>query len=682
MTAFSAAQTGPAVAEFDPFTAAPATAAPENSPVAALMRAMRGRWKRVAVGAAALGPVLGALGYLSGTQLFEAQAIVRVFPQEATVLYRTGDDSVLKTFDSYVKAETSYIASPPVLDRATHSLTTRFPLDAGKMTASDLGGSIEVKRNDSLITLTTKSRSATFAAEKLQAVATAYLALHAETEAASSALRLAELQAREAQLTARQAENQAAMLAVGGEYGADSLGKAHADKVAKIAARRDEVEGTLAAMKTESGESSADMANADILRSTLLDRALADLNFERAKREAELSTLRSRYHESSALVRDKRQELEVIDRAMTDRREQIKVLGQTGALTDTSAANAEQSLAEIQAVLAKVTAQLDAARAEARDLNNRKIQLITLTTEAEGVAGLLEDTRQGIEIILVEAGKALPGYSVLMSPPMVPTKPASDTTKLRAVAGLGAGVMLALLGNLLMGLLGGGVQYSDALRRHSHLAPVKTVAPAGPRRKSDADRLRNALQLHPLRVPPTGDPARIITLTRLDTGAPDELALALALSFAEARSRTLLIDADTRDSSLTTRLGQQAAPGWRDALAGKSSPPIRYFASGYLDILPAGDPDGMADADIGIGTVRAALAMAKTRYEVVIVLCGALSDSIAAELLLSASDLTVAEVRPQDRKTAVAQHIAKLDSLPRQGGVLTFTRARPGDPGL
>jgi hypothetical protein len=90
----------------------------------------------------------------------------------------------------------------------------------------------------------------------------------------------------------------------------------------------------------------------------------------------------------------------------------------------------------------------------------------------------------------------------------------------------------------------------------------------------------------------------------------------------------------------------------------------------------------MADADIGIGTVRAALAMAKTRYEVVIVLCGALSDSIAAELLLSASDLTVAEVRPQDRKAAVARHIAKLDSLPRQGGVLTFTRARPGDPGL
>lgn len=681
MNALSPAQ----MIEADPFTAAPTPVAPENSPVAALTRAMRGRWKRALLVAAGLAPALATLGWLSGTQLYEAQAIVRVFPREATVLYRTGDDSVLKTFDSYVKAETSYIASPPVMDRATQSLTTRFPDEAGAMTASDLGGSIEVKRNDSLITLTTRSKSATFAAEKLQAVADAYLALHAETEAASSAVRLAELQAREGQLTARQAENQAAMLAVGGEYGADSLGKAHADKIAKIAeiaARRDEVEGTLAAMKVANGQSSADMANEDILRSTLLDRALADLNFERAKREAELSSLRTRYPETSALVRDKRQELAVIDRAMTDRREQIKVLGQTGALTDTSAANAEQSLAEIQAVLAKVTAQLDAARAEARDLNNRKIQLISLTTEAESVARLLEETRQGIEIILVEAGKALPGYSVLMSPPMVPVKPASDTTKVRAAAGLGAGVMLALLGNLLAGLLGGAVRHSDALRHHAHLAPVKTVAPAGPRRKWDADRLRNALQLHALRVPPTGDTARIIALTRLDKGAPDDLALALALSFAEARSRTLLIDADTRDSSLTTRLGLHSAPGWREALAGKTCTPVRFATSGNLDILPAGDPDGMADADIGIGTVRAALAAVRSRYEVVIVLCGALPDSIAAELLISASDLTVAEVRPQDRKAAIAQHIAKLDSLPRQGGVLTFTQALPSDPGL
>ncbi len=685
MTAFSMAQPGLDGAEGDLFVPAPLSLPAEQNPMSALVRAMRGRWRHVMLGSVVLGPILGGLGYMSGTQLYESQAIVRVYPQEANVLYRTGDDSVLKTFDSYVKAETSYIASPPIMARATASLLSAFPDEAGKLTAGDLGGSIDVKRADSLITLTTKSKSAHFAAQKLQAVADAYLALHAETEARSAAVRLDELQGREAQLLARQDENQVRMLEVGGEYGVDSLAKAHADKVAKIeeiAARRDEVEGTLASMKAKSGQSSADMANQEILRSTLLDRALADLNFERAKRQAELSTLQARYPDTSPQVKDKRHELEVIDQAMNDRREQIKVLGQTGALTDTTQANAEQSLSEIQALLDKVTGQLEAAKAEARDLNGRMIQLESLRTEAENVAKLLEETRQGIEVITVEAGKALPGYSVLMSPPVMPVKPASDNTKMRAVAGLGAGLFLSLGASLLAGLFSRRVNYSDALKRHAHLAPIKTVTPRGTCQKAQIDRLRNALQLHPLRLPPLPDPTRIIAVTRLDSGAPDELALALALSFAEARSRTLLIDADARDGRLTERLGHQDTPGWREALEGKPCAPRRLPGAAPLDILPVGHVSGMADAEIGVGTVRAALAGLKTPYEVVILLCGSLSDSISTELLLSVSDLALAEVRPRDRKAGIAGHIAKLDSLPRQGGVLTFRDAHPGDPGL
>jgi uncharacterized protein involved in exopolysaccharide biosynthesis len=688
MTAFGSAHSGPFGADtldYDRFVPAPAQLPAEQNPMSSVVRAMRGRWKHVGLGALVLCPVLGTLGYMSGTQLYESQAIVRVYPQEASVLYRTGDDSVLKTFDSYVKAETSYIASPPIMERATRSLATTFPEETGKMTPRDLGGSIDIKRVDSLITLTTKSKSANFAAQKLQAVADAYLALHAETEATSAAVRLAELQAREKQLVKRQVENQATMLEVGGEYGAGSLGKAHSDKVAKIeeiASRKDEVEGTLASMKAKSGTSSADMSNQEILRSTLLDRALADLNFERAKREAELSTLKGRYPDNSMQVQDKMKELAVIDQSMADRREQIKVLGQTGALTDTTKSNAETSLAEIQALLDKVTQQLDAARTEARDLNNRMIQLDSLRTEADNIAKLLEETRQGIEVITVEAGKALPGYSVLMSPPVVADKPASDNSKVRAAAGLGAGAFLALAASLILGMMSGRIHYSDTLKRFSHLAPIKTIVPRGKVEKAHADRLRNALQLHPLRVPPLPDSTRVIAVTRLDAGAPDDLALSLATSFGEARCRTLLIDADAKDGSLTEKLGQHDAKGWREALEGKDYAPLAYGLSGHLDILPVGHKSGMADTEIGIGRVRAALAGLKGEYELVILLCGSMSESVSTELLLSVSDLAVAEVRPKDRKANIASLIAKLDCLPRQGGVLTFSEAKPGDPGL
>ena len=282
-------------------------APPEQSPIAGLVRAMRGRWQAAGLVAALLAPALAIAGLQLGVKLYEGSAILRVFPQESNILYRTGDDSVLKTFDSFVKAETTTVASDPVMTRALAALATAWPDQTAEMTARDLASSIEIKRNDSLIMLKTKARDAAFAAAKINAVVTAYLDLQAEAESSRSDVRLSELQLREADLLARQADVRKRTLDVGGEYGIDALGKAHVEKVAQIdalSARRSEIEATLASMRTAAGESSADMSDDEIMRATLLDRALADLNFDRAKREAELSTLLLRYPPQSPQVLD------------------------------------------------------------------------------------------------------------------------------------------------------------------------------------------------------------------------------------------------------------------------------------------------------------------------------------------------------------------------------------------
>ncbi len=158
--------------------------APEPNPIAGLVRAMRGRWKATVCGAALLGPALATAGFLSGVELYSSQAILRVFPQESNILYATGDDSVLKTFDSFVKAETTYVASNddsvlktfdsfvkaettyvasnPVMERAAATLRTGNPDLAADLKATDLTGSIEIKRSDSLIVLSPSSaRSST-----------------------------------------------------------------------------------------------------------------------------------------------------------------------------------------------------------------------------------------------------------------------------------------------------------------------------------------------------------------------------------------------------------------------------------------------------------------------------------------------------------------------------------------
>lgn len=657
----------------------------EQNPIAGLARAMRGRWLWTSVAALGLGAGFGALGALSGVQLYDSQAILRVYPQEANILYQTGDDSVLKTFDSFVKAETTYVASHPVMERATVSLKHQFPALAAEMTADDLTGSIEIKRSDSLIVLTTKSREADFAPAKLEAVITAYLDLKAETEAKRSAVRLGELQSRETELAARQAEIRARTLAVGGEFGIDALTKAHVEKVAQIdvlSARRSEVEATLASLRADAGTSSADMSDDEILRATLLDRALADLNYDRAKREAELSTLMLRYRPDSATIRNKLAEIAVIDLAMADRREQIKVLGQTGALTDTSNADPQASVDEIAALLEKVTEQLAAARIEARDLNGKRAELAALQEEAVDVRALLDDTRKALEIIRLEAGRALPGYSVVMSPPSGSDEPSEDSTKMNAAAGLAAGFALALAAALGLGLASGRVRHSDTLVRYAHLVPVlRVLRPAQPG-APEADSLRNALQLLPLRAPRLVGAARVIAITRADHGSADGLALGLAQSFARAHVRTLLIDADMTGPGLSGRLAMTAASGWREALIGQSAQPQAFPPFAALTILPVGMAADVDAGSTGVSAIRSALSRLSQSVDLVILNVGSLRENPAAELLISAADLAVAEVRPNDRKAAIAARVAQLDSLPRQGAVFAFMGAQAGDPGL
>jgi polysaccharide biosynthesis transport protein len=336
----------------DDAPAAAGPAAPEPDPVAGLVRAMRGRWKLAVCGAALLGPAFAGAGFLSGVELYASQAILRVFPQESNILYATGDDSVLKTFDSFVKAETTYVASNPVMERAAATLRTAHPDLAADLKATDLAGSIEIRRNDSLIVLTTKSRDAAFVSAKLGAVVTAYLELKAEAEESRTAVRLEELRTRELDLVGRLAALRASQLEIGGEFGSDAIVKAHVEKIAQIeaiSARKSEVAATLATLEANTGPSSADMSDQEILRATLLDRGLADLSFERAKKLSELANIRARLAEHMPEVLWKREEIAVIETAIADRREQIRILGQTGALTDTSAGSAETSLTEIRA---------------------------------------------------------------------------------------------------------------------------------------------------------------------------------------------------------------------------------------------------------------------------------------------------------------------------------------------
>lgn len=658
-------------------------------PLTILLRMMRGRWQRLAIVAAALGGVLGTAGVLSGHQLFESQAILRLYPQEANILYRTADDSVLKTFDSFVKAEASTVASHPVMQRALADIPAQFAKWTTAMTPSDLGGSIQIKRSDSLIVLTTTSQDAAFAQAKLTAVVGAYLAQQSAIETQRSEVRLNELLGREAALLAKRDEIRLQTLDVGGEFGITALAKAHVEKVTQIetlASRKAEVEATLEALKTKTGTASANMQNEEIMRATLLDRALADLNYDRARREAELSTLQTRYGKTSRALRDKRAELAVIDQAMAARREQIRVLGQTGALTDTSGATPDASIAEMQALLGKISGQLALARQEARDLNAKRATLAALEEDAVENRALLDETRAALEVIRLESGRALPGYSVVMSPANLPSKPTADGRKTLGMAGFGLGAVLAFAGIFAAAWADRRLRFSDAVAPLAPAVPVMLVSQQALPSAGQLDRLRNRVKLLQIRTPQPDRQAQIIALAPISFagmeghGGSIDMALGLGASFARSGLRTLVIDAAFGPEGGPVADTMAQAQGWREALAGQQVAPTTI--SDNLALLPIGGDRSVSCGAMGAAQLRKALAPLTAPYDVVLIACGALHSAVSTELILAQSDFALACLGPSDSKTSVSTYLPRFDTLPRQGGGAVFTGAAPQDPGL
>ena len=666
------------------FTYETPEATPPN-PIAALMRAMRGRWMAAIFAALLLGPACAALGFFSGVQLYESQAILRLFPQESNILYATGEASVLKTFDSFVKAETTYVASHPVMERSVERLREKRPDLAAEMSAKNLSGSIEIKRSDSLIVLKTLSKDRPFASEKLHAVIEAYLGLTDEAEELRSSVRLSELHAREEELAERLSTLRANQLEVGGEYGLNALAKAHIEKIAQIdglAARKSEVAATLATLEADSGSSSADTSDQEIMRATLLDRAMADLNFERAKLLSELAGLRSGYtHHTNLRFQQKEKaklkEIAVIEKAMADRREQIRVLGQTGALTDVTEGGDQTTVAEIRSLYEKVSGQLEIAREEARDLNRRRIDLDRIENEIHEAERLLEETRRALEIIRLESGRALPGYAVVMSPPSAASEPAEDTRKMLAAGGLVGGAGLALVIVLTMAFTERRLRFAEALVPVENRLPVRQISDADETDPHAADLLRNELQLQNLRRPRLVGNAPVIAVTRSSSGDTNSLARALAESFARSRMRTLFIEADLGNKSMDI-----TTSSWREALCGKTVEPIKSGNNTNLWELPSGSEGQLDDRSVSAPMMRAAIENTAKSFDVVILSAGCLKERLSAKLILSNSDVGIFSISPADLKTDVFPHIDELDTLPRHGSVAVMRNARRNDPWL
>lgn len=607
-----------------------------------LIGALRGRWVLGGI----LGGVLGlvaAIGiFLAVNPLYQSQGMMRIVARESKILFEDSDDSRLRLFDSFVAAEVNYLSSRPVLERTLAKLEAQnvanAPADVG-----ELAKMVQVTGLKGLVTIVAKSGVGPTAAAVVNSLLDSYTELRLEQTAGQQNFRAQELSAREKNLLTQLEGIDKTILEVGQEYGQDAIAKAHVTKISQIeeiSTRIDELTTTINQLETVGYTLDADTGDVEIKRSMLLDNSMASMTYDRAKKAAEAVSLAKRYRADHPRVVSAKAEIEVLDKAIDERRAQIAVLGRTGALTQRDQKE-KQSVEELQALLSKLQERRNALEGEAFDLNARIVRLAYLKEERAQVRSHLDQTRGALEEVRVESRNATPGVTEIVARGSVPDRPFEDKRKAMALVGMMGGIGFGFALIALWGLL------RPTVRSEKDIGYLgSSVASAGVF-TSAADpvhALRNMLHIALSRH----EPSRGRILAVIGAGKAQgvtTLARALAASFHQSGSRTALVDGHLAKPDISESIIAMHDKGLTDWILGHRSEPLPVTKDEGITLLPAGFNAELRDHSVSPRDVRHAMEKLAEDHDIVIADCGVAKQVLSSTLFAAHCDVVLLVLR-------------------------------------
>lgn len=665
-------------------------------PIGIIVRALRGQERRVAIHAILVGLALALCAYQVVKPSYQSSGMLRILPTEGKILYSDRDKSRLQLYDAFYNSEKQLLTSRPVLEKALDKLQRKdnrsFPLpnDIG-----DLNEIISVSGKKGLIYIAARSIDPSLSAAAVNAVMASFLE---STEAArnrSFDVRREELLARESELEVTLAGLNKDYLEVGEEHDSISLARAHVTKTAQLEAMEErlaELASAISQLRATGGVGAGLSNKIEVQRATLLDQALSDMTFERAKRLASLETLKGRYSPSHPKLRSAQVELKILEGAIEERRDQIVLLGQAGALPGTTGAGEQESVKELQNVVNRVIERRDTVRTEAAELNGKLIRIRGLETEKERLEGLLVETKRALDEVLVESQNNLSRLVEVVSMAKIPNGPIIDKRKSLALGAFlfgAAGTVSLVIG---VSLLAGRVRFSDGLNaRATDIlgAVIGDCTTPGESMLQAASKLRNELDLRWPIVKPGPQVIGIIG-TGPQAGV-STLAHAMGVHYANAGLKVLLIDADTGSNGLSQIFSAEKTVG-PEATARREGPleeavQIIGEKEDRLKILAS---PFSADArkafacprELALNEMRTLLDITRTEYEMIILDLGVLTAGKQSAVGAVLADRNVLVTSSGVANQALLRCLDLLDRLACPRYVLALNRAPKNDPAL
>lgn len=269
------------------------------------------------------------------------------------------------------------------------------------------------------------------------------------------------------------------------------------------------------------------------------------------------------------------------------------------------------------------------------------------------------------EARLSESG-ALPDVSVLDTA-VAPLNPASNTSTRIILIAFGASIALGIALALVLDQVDRRFRYPEQAKDELGLEVVGFVPRIRRRRDGSTDPFEaaqvveafRAIRLH-LTHSLDGPTSAVLTVTSPGEGDGKSLVASnLAMSFAEAGYRTLLVDGDVRRGALHSTFGLSVRPGLLDHLGGKADfdTVVRPTTYENLALITSGEKHRRGPELLTSARVNELLAEARTRFDAVIVDCAPLGAGIDAYAVgvATGSALIVLRSGHTDRKFAQAK---------------------------